>query len=77
MTVVGHKHLYVIEMKICCTMLRQICYYMAKFDTMDYLPLQMLMDRVEVYTGHIEEYLKQPNLPRFHKVSKMYNLVSY
>ena len=50
---------------------------MAKFDTMDYLPLQMLVDRVEVYTGYIEEYLKQPNLPRFHKVSKMYNLVSY
>ena len=51
---------------------------MAKFDNMGYFPLQMLVDRVEVYTGYIEQYLKQPNLPRFHKVSKMmYGLVSY
>ena len=49
-----------------------------KYVTMGYFPLQMLVDRVEVYTGYIEQYLKQPNLPRFHKVSKMiYGLVSY
>ena len=52
----------------------------AKFDTVGFLPLQALVDTVEVYTGAtcIEQYLKQPNVPRFHKVSKrMYNLVSY
>ena len=50
----------------------------AKFDTVGFLPLQTLVDRVEVYTGYIEHYLKQPNLPRFHKVSnRMYDLVSW
>ena len=49
----------------------------AKFDTVGFLSLQALVDRVEVYTGYIEQYLKQPNVPRFHKVSKrMYDLVS-
>ena len=49
----------------------------AKLDTVGFLPLQALVDRVEVYTGYIEQYLKQPNLPRFHKVSKrVYDLVS-
>ena len=49
----------------------------AKFDTMGFLPLQTLVDRVEVYTGYIEQYLKQPNIPRFHKVSKrIYDLVT-
>ena len=41
----------------------------AKFDTLGFLPLQALVDRVEVYTGYMEQYLKQPNIPRFHKVS--------
>ena len=50
---------------------------MAELDTVGFLPLQTLVDRVEVYTGYIEQYLKQPNLPRFHKVSKrMYDLPS-
>ena len=50
---------------------------MAEFDTVGFLPLQTLVDRVEVYTGYIEQYLKQPNLPRFHKVSTtMYDLPS-
>ena len=49
----------------------------AKLDTVGFLPLQALVDRVEVYTGYIEQYLKQPNVPRFHKVPKrMYDLVS-
>ena len=49
----------------------------AKFDTVGFLPLQTLVDRVEVYTGYVQQYLKQPNIPRFHKVSKlMYDLVS-
>ena len=67
------------DVKICwdIKLKRGLCGYSYKFDTVGFLPLQALVDRVEVYTGYIQQYLKQPNVPRFHKVSKrMYDLVS-
>jgi len=30
--------------------------------------LQGLVDRVQVYTGTLEDYLNQPNLPKINKV---------
>ena len=52
--------------------MHRLCYHIATFDTVGFLPLQTLVDRVEVYTGYIEQYLKQPNIPRFHKVVRKY-----